>query len=119
MKITLRIEKISDDIDCYEDTVKVIKYRISNNNRTVVKTCEITARTFKEDGSPTKTNCCKEIIGIRTQLLTNDDCTISCHIRLNKEFTEVIEIKGKNELSAIDLDIKVSGTLYISKVSVP
>ncbi len=52
---------------------------------------------------------------IRTQILPNEDFEISCHIRLNKEFTETIEIDGKSQLSAIDIDIKVSGTLYIAR----
>lgn len=116
MKIPLKIEKISDDVECYEDVVKIIKYRLSNPNRHIVRNIDVTARTIKEDGVKTKTNFCRKITGIRTQLLPNEDCEITCHIRLNKEFTETIEIDGKPDLSAIDLDIKVTGTLYISKI---
>ena len=115
MKIPLKIEKISDDVDLYEDVAKTIKYRLSNPNRHIVRNIDVTARTIKEDGVKTKTNFCRKITGIRTQLLPNEDCEITCHIRLNKEFTETVEIHGKPDLSAIDLDIKVTGTLYISK----
>jgi hypothetical protein len=119
MKIPLKIEKVGDDFDCYEDVAKVIRYKISNKNRHVVKSITVTAQTIKEDGEKTRSNFCKKISGIRPQLLPNEECEISCHIKLNKEFNETIELNGKPELSAIDLDIKVTGTLYISKVSVP
>ena len=119
MKIPLKIEKLTDDVDCYEDVEKVIKYRLTNENRHIVKNISVTANTIKEDGEKTKTNFCKKITGIRTQLLPNESCELFFHLKLNKDFNETIEINGKKELSAIDLDIKVTGTLYISKVSVP
>ncbi len=115
MKIPLKIHKVSDDTECYEDTNKVIRYKISNENRHVVRNIDVVARTVKEDGEPTRSNFCKKITGIRTQILPNEDFEISCHIKLNKEFTETIEIDGKSVLSAIDIDIQVSGTLYIAR----
>ncbi len=119
MKIPLKIEKLTEDVDCYEDVDKIIKYKLTNENRHVVKNISVTAQTLKEDGEKTKSNFCKKITGIRTQLLPNESCEIYCHVKLNKDFNETVEINGKKELSAIDLDIKVTGTLYISKVSVP
>lgn len=115
MKIPLKIEKISDNVDCYEDVSKVIEYRISNKNRHIVRNISITANTIKEDGEKTRSNFCKKISGIRTEILPNEEFIIKVHIKLNKEFTETIEIDGETVISAIDVDIKVSGTLYISK----
>jgi len=116
MKIPLKIEKITDDVDCFEDIEKIIKYKLTNENRHVIRNLSINAQTIKEDGNKTKVNYCKKITGIRTELLPNESCEISCYIKLNKDFSEMVEIKGKKELSAIELDIKVTGTLYISKV---
>jgi hypothetical protein len=118
MKIPLKIEKIGDNFDCFEDIVKIIRYKISNNNRHVVKNISITANTIKEDGEKTRSNFCKKISGIAPQLLPNEECIIAVTVKLNKEFNETVDIDGKAELSAIDLDIKVTGTLYISKVNV-
>jgi len=115
MKIPLKIEKISDNVDCYEDVSKTIQYRISNNNRHVVSNIDVTAQTIKEDGEKTRSNFCKKITGIKPRLLPNEDCVITCYIKLNHEFNEVVKIDGKDELSAIDLDIKVTGTLIIAK----
>jgi len=115
MKIPLNIEKISGDTDCYEDISKIIKYRISNNNRHLVRNVNVIAYTIKEDGKKTRSNFCKKITGIKPRLLPNEDCEISCTIKLNKEFNEFIDIDGKEELSAIDLYILVTGTLVISR----
>tara|TARA_R110002126_G_scaffold277720_1_gene423795 strand:- start:1430 stop:1783 length:354 start_codon:yes stop_codon:yes gene_type:complete len=116
MKIPLKIEKIGDDFDCFEDVVKVIRYKITNNNRHIVRDITVTGQTINEDGERTRSNFCKEIKGVETSCLPNEYFEISASVKLNKEFNETIEIDGKQELSAIDLDIKVTGTLYISKV---
>ena len=113
MKIPIKIEKLSTDFDLYEDVTKYVKYKLTNENRFVVSNLDVTAQTVKEDGEKTKTNFCKNITGIKPRLLPNESCEINVTIKLNKEFKETIEIDGKQSLSAIDLDIKVTGTLYV------
>lgn len=118
MKIPLKIERISDDVDCYEGTEKSIKYKIINTNRFPVQDINVTAQTVKEDGTNTRSNFCKDIKGVKERLLPKDECEVTCVIKLNKDYNETIEIDGEELLSALDLDIKVTGTLIISRVNV-
>lgn len=113
MKIPIKIEKLSTDYDCFEDVTKYVKYRLTNENRFVVVNMDVIAQTVKEDGEKTKTNFCRNITGIKPRLIPKESCDITVTIRLNKEFKETIELNGKIELSAIDLDLKVTGTLYV------
>lgn len=115
MKIPIKIDRLSTDFDCYEDVTKYIKYKLTNENRHVVTNLDVVAQTIKEDGEKTKTNFCRNITGIKSRLIPKESCEITCTIRLNKEFKETIEIDGKEELSAIDLDIKVTGTLVVMR----
>lgn len=120
MKLPLKVEKISDDVDCYEDKVKIIKYKITNANRHSVKNVDVKAWTVKEDGERTKTNYVKKITGIRPRLAPRDSegdsCEINITIKLNKEYTETVEVEGKPELSEISLELDVSGKLVIGRV---
>ncbi len=113
--VPLKIEKLSKDVDCEEGIIKVIRYRVSNTNRFVIRSIDITAQTIKEDGEKTRSNFCKDITGVKPQLLPNEDFEISCTIKLNKEYNETVEIDGKLELSALELDVTATGVLYIAK----
>ena len=115
MKIPLKIEKLSEDVDLYEDVQKIIKYKITNDNRFVVKEIDVVAYTIKENGEKTNSNYVKKITGISPRLIPKDSCEINVTVRLNKEFRDTIEIDGKQELSAISLDLKVTGTLVIGR----
>lgn len=118
MKIPLKVQRISDDVDCYEDTLKYIKYKITNENRFPVKDIDVQARTVKEDGEKTSSNYCKNITGIRARLLPKEEFEVTCTIKMPKDYNETIEEDGETVISACDLDIKVTGTLIISRVRV-
>ena len=119
MKLPLKVEKISDDVDCYEDKVKIIRYKITNENRHSVTNVDVKAWTVKEDGERTRSNYVKKITGIKPRLAPRDSegdsCEVSITIKLNKEYTETVEVEGKSELSEISLELDVSGKLVIGK----
>jgi len=119
MKLPIRVEKISDDVDCYEDQQKIIKYKLTNLNRHSVKSVDVKAWTVKEDGERTRSNYVKKITGIKPRLAPResegDSCEVSIYIRLNKEFTETVNVDGKDELSEISLELDVSGKLVIGR----
>jgi hypothetical protein len=115
MKIPLKIERVSDNFDCYEDITKYIKYKIINDNRFIVTDIDVDAHTVKEDGEKTKSNYCKNTTGIKSRLMPNDECEITCTIKMPKDYSETFELDGETILSACDLDISVTGTLIIAR----
>ena len=78
MKLPIKVEKISDDVDCYEDQQKIIKYKSTNLNRHSVKNVDVKAWTVKEDGERTRSNYVKKITGIRPRLAPRDSGPRRC-----------------------------------------
>ena len=117
MKVPLRIERQIDDMDLFEGVEKVIKYKVHNDNRFVVKDISIKARTIKEDGVETTGKYVKNIKGVKSRLIPKDFFEISITIKLNKDYDETVIIKEVEELATIDLEIEATGTLIIAKNS--
>jgi hypothetical protein len=115
MKIPLRIERQVDDMDLFEGVEKIIKYKIHNENRFVVKDISIKARTIKENGVETTGKYVKNIKGIKTRLIPKDYFEISITLKLNKEYNETVTINEKEELATIDIEIEATGTMIIAK----
>ena len=115
MKVPLRIERQVDDNDLYEGVEKIMKYRVTNDNRFLVKDVDIVAKTVKEDGKDTTGKYVKTIKGIKPRLMPKDFCDISITIKLNKEYNETVIIEKIEELATIELQIEATGTLVIAK----
>lgn len=118
MELPLIIKRVSPNADCYENVNKYIKYEIINVSRFPIDNIDVTAHSITEDGNNTKPNFCKKITGIRSRCMPKDTFVITCTVKIPKDYNESIDINGKRYLSAIDLDMNVTGTLYISRVEV-
>ena len=115
MKVDLRVERESVDMNLFEGVEKVIKYRITNDNRFLVKDVDVTAKIIKEDGEETKGKYVKSITGITPRLLPNKSTIVNITIKLNKEYKESVIIDEKEELAMIELDLNVTATLVIGR----
>ncbi len=115
MKVPLTVQLVSTNLECYEDTSKTIKYKVINTNRFVVTDIQVKAKTIKENGENTSKNYCKEVSGVKDRLMPKADFTITCTIKMPKDYNETIKLGGETVLSVCDLDISVVGKLVIAK----
>ena len=86
MKVPLTVELISTNLECYEDTLKSIKYKIINSNRFPVTDIQVKIKTVKEDGSDTTKNYCKSVTGSKHRLMPKDHFDVTCTIKMPKDY---------------------------------
>lgn len=115
MKVPIKVEKISENYNIYENLEKVLTYRLTNDNRFLIKDLGVTAKIVKEDGSDVSGNYVKQIDGIITRLMPKDYCDINVYIKIDGDYSETVNIDGKEELAFLDIDLNVTGTLVISR----
>jgi len=116
MKVPLRVERLSDDMELFENVEKIVTYKVTNDNRFTVKDIDINAKTIKEDGKETVGKYIKSITGLKSRLIAKGFFEMKIHIKLDKEYKETVLINEIEELATIELEILGTGTLIIAKV---
>ena len=115
MQVPLNVELVSTDLECWEDTLKSIKYKVININRFPVTDIQVKVKTVKEDGKDTSKNFCKDVTGVKHRLMPKDDFVITCTVKMPKDYNETIKLGGELVLSACELDVNVTGKLVIAR----
>lgn len=116
MELPLEFSRVSPDSECYEDTQKFIKYKVTNTSRFPVDGIDITSYTIKEDGEKTIKNYCKKITGIKSRIMPKDFFIINVTVKIDTPYNEYIVIHGKKYISAIDLAFNIKGNLIVTRM---